>query len=455
MNNFVKRVSQKIAKLTDEQVEVLIEAMGEENSTLDSILESLSEGLVIVDEDWHLWKTNKAAERFLPFKIRPSDYVTEDGHIWEIIDDEEIYNFLKDCAEKQRTNVSEEFSLESTDSKVRFVTVTVLPLVQKIKNEETNSTETTILGSIISVHDITEKRTQEVLLRRMENLASLTNLAASVAHEIKNPLGAISIHIQLLQKAVKKAREGEGNLPPEKFMENYLNVINEEIDNLNKIVLDFLFAVRPVQASLKLCDPDKLLEKFSKFFKAEFDEKNISLKMNLCNKGERLLMDEKLFREVIVNLTQNSIAAIESRFTKNNDAGSFIHEEDEKTSAKKIIISPEENEKNKTEDKAESGQLIIESVIKNDRYYLTIADNGCGMDEKTLSRIFEPYYTTKANGTGLGMTMVYKIIKEFQGDIDVKSVEGHGTVFTIMISVPQKTTKSLTAGNKDKKEGEQ
>ena len=77
--------------------------------------------------------------------------------------------------------------------------------------------------------------------------------------------------------------------------------------------------------------------------------------------------------------------------------------------------------------------------------FLTFADNGSGMDSDTSSHIFEPYYTTKANGTGLGLTTVYKIIKEFRGDIDVKSVLGHGTVFTIRLPVPQSDVKLLAS----------
>ena len=117
------------------------------------------------------------------------------------------------------------------------------------------------------------------------------------------------------------------------------------------------------------------------------------------------MIDEKLFREVLMNLTQNAFGAIEERFASE-----------------------------------QGGELHFESFIKNERYWLTIADNGCGMDEQTASRIFEPYYTTKASGTGLGLTTVYKIIKEFKGDINVQSVKGHGTVFTISIPLPQKRT---------------
>ena len=309
---------------------------------------------------------------------------------------------MQDCYNEKKTNVSEDFSFEK-EAGVRFVTISILPLVQ----------QKLISGYIITVDDITEKRQQEILLHRMESLASLTNLAASVAHEIKNPLGAISIHIQLLQKAVKKAREGDCQLPKRKFMEDYLDVVNEEIANLNKIVVDFLFAVRPVQAQLVLADPDAIVKKTSTFFAPEFESKSVRLAVSLCNCKQRLMIDEKLFREALINIIQNALAAISTRYEITDRSLSY------------------------------EGELILESFIKNEKYILTIADNGCGMDEKTVSHIFEPYYTTKATGTGLGLTTVYKIIKEFRGDIDVKSVPGHGSVFTVTLPLPQKSVKLL------------
>jgi len=266
-------------------------------------------------------------------------------------------------------------------------------------------------GTVITVSDNTEKRNQDVLLHRMESLASLTNLAASVAHEIKNPLGAISIHIQLIQKALKKAREDNGILPDKKFVEKYLDVVNEEIDNLNKIVVDFLFAVRPISANMELLQPDKLLMQFAQFFKPEFEQNNIDLKVELCEDCPRLMIDDKLFRDVITNIVQNSIAAIKER-----------------------IAADEYNAKNY------KGCFSIKTEVKNDKYKIQLCDNGIGMTEKTVSHIFEPYYTTKPNGTGLGMTMVYKIIKEFSGEISVDSSRGKGSVFTITLPVPQTDT---------------
>ena len=88
--------------------------------------------------------------------------------------------------------------------------------------------------------------------------------------------------------------------------------------------------------------------------------------------------------------------------------------------------------------------IYIYPRTKDDKFILKISDNGTGMSEEVKSRIFEPYYTTKANGTGLGMAMSYKIIKEFSGDISVDSVLGEGSEFTITIPIPQTQKKLLT-----------
>ena len=99
----------------------------------------------------------------------------------------------------------------------------------------------------------------------------------------------------------------------------------------------------------------------------------------------------------------------------------------------------EENEAN-----IEEGVFKLHTFVKDDKYIIEISDNGCGMSEEKMAKIFEPYYTTKATGTGLGLTTVYKIIKEFSGEINVKSEEKKGTSFTIMLPVPQLNKKLLS-----------
>lgn len=405
MRSYVKRVKQKAEKLSKEQLLTLLEDIVDENESLYSVLDSLSTGLLIINDDFKLVRYNQIVESWLPFSSHLEDIIGSDKVIWECIEDEDIASFIRKCLEKNITNSSEDFSTVTPGGSVRFLTVTIAPLIN----------EGEMNGMMILVRDITEKKNQDILFHRMENLANLTNLAAGMAHEIKNPLGAISIHIQLIQKALIKARENNDLLPPKKFVEDHIDVVNEEIEHLNKLVMDFLLAVRPVKAQLELKEPDKLIDGLISFCKPEFNDEGIEVIFQSSESGKRIMLDEKLFRDVIMNISQNSLAALKSKYNNSKAA-------------------------------SESGaKFCISNTVRDNKFIITIADNGCGMSEETLSKIFEPYYTTKANGTGLGMTMVYKIIKEFSGDIIVDSKEGEGTAFTITFPIPQKDVKLLTS----------
>ena len=403
MRGYVKRVSQKASKLSQEQLVSLLDDMVEENENLYSILESISAGLLIVDNDFFLLQSNKIVESRLNFSVYLDDPKATTCPIWEIMEDQEIGDYFKKCAEKEITNTTEDFTIMTSGGSVRFITITMTPLV--------HGGETT--GKIILVRDVTEKKNQEVLLHRMENMAGLTNLAAGMAHEIKNPLGAISIHIQLITKALEKARQNNDTLPPPKFVEDHIDVVNDEINHLNKLIMDFLFAVRPVNASLQLKKPAVLIQNIADFITPEFHDNDVSVKVLIKDEESRLLIDEKLLRDVILNLSQNALAAIKSK--KESDSAPKNYQ----------------------------GEFTIECASADNKYYIIVSDNGCGMKEETVSRIFEPYFTTKANGTGLGMTMVYKIVKEFSGDISVESQEGKGTVFTMQFPLKQDGTLAI------------
>lgn len=397
MKALVKRLSNKISKLSPDQVQNVFTQLVEENESLLSVFESLSTGLFICDKNWKLLQSNKAGERYLPLTSRYYELKQQDSgfddEVWNFVDDEDISNFLQQASKEKKINISEEFVIKTPAGAARFLNISLMPLVQ---NKQ-------LSGSIIKIDDVTEKRNQETLLHRMESLAGLTNLAASVAHEIKNPLGSISIYIQLLQKAVNKSRNSDEKLPEKKFLENYIEIINQEIDRLNNIIVDFLFAVRPISAELIPENPVKLLNSYVDFFTPELEEKNIKLKTAFLENSPKILLDEKLFKQVLINLVQNAIVAM-----------------------------------------PDGGELFFSTRITGDKYLISVADTGIGMNSETASRIFEPYFTTKVTGTGLGLTMVYKVIKEFGGDIEVESYEGKGTIFTISLPIPQREKHLLT-----------
>lgn len=407
MSRYVERVIDMLPKLSSEEVKRVLMEVVSENSMLDSLIESFSTGLILVDKKWRILQVNKAAKRIL--RISPDEEKYEDELLFNVIEEnEEISEWLKNIADTHKTNVREEFSSSSSsDGSVRFLAVSVFSFVQK----------TEISGSIVKIEDITQQKAKAVLDRRLENMEGLTNLAAGMAHEIKNPLGAISIHIQLVQKAINKKRGGDGTLPDKKFLEEHLDIVNDEIEKLNDLVMDFLFAVRPVNAKLTLSDPEEILSSICDFVSPEFNKSHVLLKMELLKEKKRIMIDEKLFRQVIINIAQNAFYAVKAKFPG----------------------CTEEN----TNSQEMPGIVIFKTTIIEDNFVISISDNGIGMDSETVGRIFEPYFTTKANGTGLGMTMSYKIIKEFGGDIQVKSEKGTGSVFFISLPVPQTETKLL------------
>lgn len=398
MIDWFKRVSGKISKLSSEQVEQLFEALIEENEVIDAVLNSLKMAFIVCDENFLVFKVNKAAERMLSFVQRISEMRSQEVPVWDLIGEREIAEFIKTTSEKGQSNVCREFTVATAGGSVKFLVVTVMPLVRKKKVE----------GNIISVDDVTVNRRQEILIRRMEKLEDFTTLAANVAHEIKNPLAALSIHIQLLQRSIKKARNEENILPPEKFVEDYISVVNSEVERLAGIVNDFLFAVRPINPEFQLLNPNTLIQQYMDFCLPEMTAKGIDLQLDLMVDPPNLLLDDNLFRQVVLNLVQNAITALVSA----EDGTPLPSTDGERL-------------------------LWVNTQVKSDSFIFTLADNGCGMSEETAARIFEPFFTTKSTGNGLGLTMVYKIIKEFSGDIQVKSLVGEGTVFTISLPIPQ------------------
>jgi PAS domain S-box-containing protein len=395
MRDFIKRAIKKLSKLTPEQIEDLVIAAAGEIERLETVLESLAEGILVCDAKHSLVMANKYVERYLPVLLPEPGTAP----VWTAVRDENIAEFFENALLSGDRVEDREFTVDSKGP-VRILSFSILPLV---RNRQ-------VVGSLIHVTDVTEKRNKEARLRRAENLASLTTLAAGVAHEIKNPLGSISIHIQLIQKALaanrrlfQQARPGAtdqaGQSPGAYFdiIDKYIGVVNEEIDRLNQIVVDFLFAVRPVDMNLREGDINGLIGELADFVRLELQEEHIECVLNLDESIPPLEIDERFLKQALLNLIKNAAAAMPG-----------------------------------------GGRLTIETLWKDGEAQICVRDTGIGIPEENLSKIFEPYFTTKDTGLGLGLTLVFKIIREHRGEIAVKSRGGEGTCFTISLPVPQK-----------------
>ena len=188
MRKFFQKAIEKFDKLDRKQIFDLMSALTEEYEMYQVVLDSMTDGVIVTDEKNEIILFNKSAERLLPF-IKREHY---ESKLWLEISDRDIAIFFRNALLDQEKIQDHELNVE-IGNRVRTLSCSIMPLVK----------EGRINGNLLHLEDVTDKKIEEAKLRRAENLASLTTLAAGVAHEIKNPLGSIGIHIQLIQKTLK------------------------------------------------------------------------------------------------------------------------------------------------------------------------------------------------------------------------------------------------------------
>jgi two-component system, sporulation sensor kinase E len=390
MRKFVHAALKRLSKLDEAQIHTLIYDLASENELLEVVLDSMTDGVMVTDTDHLVTSINKSGERMLPLKT--SEF--HEKRAWEVIEDRDLAEFLRMSLVAEERIDEKELSFGSSGS-TRTLSFSLMPMVR----------DGVIEGNILHIEDVTEKRQKEARLRRAESLASLTTLAAGVAHEIKNPLGSIGIHIQLIQKILRNPKEIDLDT-----LKKYLDIINEEIERLNGIVVDFLFAVRPMDTELQSENINEIIRETLDFVQFELSEAGVKLHEELDEALPNITLDKKYIKQALLNMIKNAVAAMN-----------------------------------------EGGILTIRTFQKDDSVQLEIEDTGHGIDKEEIDKIFEPYYTTKEFGSGLGLTNVYKIVKEHGGEITLNSVVGEGTVFTISLPLPQKEL--LLVGWRQDKEG--
>ena len=387
-NRLLRRVSEDLSQCPEKELKNLILQALEESDLYSALFNSLDDGHVILDEKGVVVMANQRIFSLVPYQRKYRNRPLEGMSLRECISDEDLCVYIEDVINGKQKGEDRDFTIQ-VGSELRTLRVSFRRLY---------TSNNQYMDIIIS--DISEDIRKETRLRRSESLASMTTMAAGVAHEIKNPLAAMQIHTQLMRKAFQRF----GSLDEEKA-EKYLSVIEEETEHLNMIAVYFLYAVKPLDVELRLGSLNDEIEEVISFLLPEAEEKNIQVETKLDPFIPRIEFDKRLVKQALLNLVQNAFAAM-----------------------------------------SEGGKLGITSKNQGDFISLRIKDNGCGIPEDKLSKIFEPYYTTKASGTGLGLTLVYKIMKEHNGDIHVKSELGKGTEFILDFPVPVSERKALKGG---------
>ena len=221
----------------------------------------------------------------------------------------------------------------------------------------------------------------------LRQYAEIATLAGGLAHEIKNPLGTITMNLELIEEDLE-----QGESARDKRMLRQVRTIQQQCQNLVSILDEFLKFARAEQLETEVSDLNKEVREFCAFLEAEASGKGVEISPHLDGAIPPVKLDRSLFRQVLVNLGLNAIQAM-----------------------------------------PEGGMLELLTSRQGDRVVLELIDNGKGMDTKTQGRIFEAFFSTRPGGSGLGLPTVRKIVEAHQGDIAVQSELGKGTRFRISL----------------------
>jgi signal transduction histidine kinase len=243
-----------------------------------------------------------------------------------------------------------------------------------------------VIGALKLIQDVTEiKRLEEGILRS-ERLAALGRLAAGVAHEISNPLTSISSFVQILKEKAE-----------DEFARESLEAIHHHILRISEIVAQMSRLSKLPEMDIKRCEVNDVIESTLKIIKYDRNIRGIEIKKELADGLPPVYVDEGYLSQVFINLVLNAADAVEDG----------------------------------------RGTITIRSMRENNSVMVEFEDTGGGIPEEYLDNIFDPFFTTKEKGTGLGLPISYEIIKRFGGELRVKSHEGKGSVFSVILPVKE------------------
>ena len=232
-------------------------------------------------------------------------------------------------------------------------------------------------GSVVFIEDVTRLREMEAAVARKERLSAVGRLAAGLAHEIRNPLASLSGSVQLLRD--------EGRSPLH-------DIVLREVRRLNELVDEFLDSARPVRLHIETVSPGDIIGDVSTAFRNDPRYQGRRVLRARASRLPDVRMDGARFRQVVWNLMLNAAQAT-----------------------------------------PEYGTITILGRIDDGMLRIDISDDGVGIDPVALRRIFDPFYTTRSGGTGLGLANVERIVRAHDGRIDVQSTPGEGTTFTLFL----------------------
>jgi two-component system, sporulation sensor kinase E len=404
---FLEKLIERLGRIGPEEVQNYFLRLAQEKGFLETVFNAIQEGIIVTDSTGRITYLNDAACEL--FGLEASDAIGKRL-------DERVRGLDWESLTQSGGPLSRDMEVFYPDN--RFINFYIVPLM--IEHRETGAVAgvadsgrrghapgakggvTEQVGHAMILRDITESRRSAQQTIESERFNALTLLAAGVAHEIGNPLNSLHIHLQLMERQAHKL-DGAAR---EEFQES-IDIARSEVNRLDSIVTQFLRAIRPSKPQLQPENVNMIVEEAVRFFAPEIQDRDIVVEQELRSDLPLLRIDRDQMKQAFYNVIKNSLEAMRR------------------------------------------GGILRIRIDRDDTHVLvSFVDTGSGMSAENLSRVFEPYFTTKASGTGLGLLIVRRIVREHGGELSIESSEGKGLTLTIRLPYVDKRVRMLEAGER-------
>jgi len=397
---FLEKLIERLGRIGPEEVQNYFLRLAQEKGFLETVFNAIQEGIIVTDSKGRITYLNDAACEL--FGLEAGDAIGKRL-------DERIRGLDWESLTQSGGPISRDMEIFYPEN--RFINFYIVPLVMEQREavagvRDSGRPGSTIpataedVGHVMILRDITESRRSAQQTIESERLNALMLLAAGVAHEIGNPLNSLHIHLQLMERSVQELRDGA-----KAELQQSIDVARSEVNRLDSIVTQFLRAIRPSRPQLRPENVNAIVEEAVRFFAPEIQDRGIVVKQELRADLPLLQLDRDQMKQAFYNVIKNSLEAMKRH-----------------------------------------GTLRIHTDLDDTHVLIRFVDTGGGMSAENLSRVFEPYFTTKPAGTGLGLLIVRRIVREHGGELSIESEKGKGLTLTIRLPYIEKRIRMLEAG---------